>query len=296
MARHRAHGAFNKLLTGNSHREVNRLLDLPALFLGRRHRILFHDPFTAPALGALAAWCAGKSPTSGALAGWLHIILDWCGSWVGRQGGRHLRPIMRYGGEIMFHLVRDGSGRPLWDHERVTLEDGDHRVFARHDDLPAEGVPAEVRAEVEALAAGRWAPPAGDALAQALHRKAIAEAERDAAIAEAEAVQAKIASGHLRREVEAKVRGTRLPQLFWMGALGYFVGTVAGNVSGAGVGVTILLGIAGAWFAVWFRLHRVSVEARLLEAQAEREAQRRAYEERRAATVPADQEREQAGH
>lgn len=118
-------------------------------------------------------------------------------------------------------------------------------------------------------------------LQEARLRRQIAEEEAAAALAEAEAVQARIASGHLDRQVRRKVEGTRGLQLFWLGALGYFVGTVAGNVAGAGVGFTMLLGIAGAWFLVWGRLRRVAAEARLLEARTEREEARRVYEQRR---------------
>lgn len=121
------------------------------------------------------------------------------------------------------------------------------------------------------------------ALQEARQRRQIAEEEAAAALAEAEAVQARIASGHLERQVRRKVEGIRGLQLFWLGFLGWFVGTVAGSTFGAGAGVTVLLGVAGAWLLVWGRLRRVAVEARLLEARAEREDRRRVYEERRRA-------------
>ncbi len=79
MPRHATHRPINRLFTGDEHDEGNKALDSPAPYLGRRHRILFHDFVTGPALAALAAVAAlsrRKNPASGALAGAVHIATD----------------------------------------------------------------------------------------------------------------------------------------------------------------------------------------------------------------------------
>jgi len=47
MPSHKIHRAVSRLFLGSSHDDVNKLMDLPAKLLGRRHRILLHDPFSA---------------------------------------------------------------------------------------------------------------------------------------------------------------------------------------------------------------------------------------------------------
>lgn len=121
---------------------------------------------------------------------------------------------------------------------------------------------------------------ADQALQEARVRRQIAEEEAAAAIAEAEAVQGRIASGHLQRQVEAKVRGTRLEQLGWLAFSGWFLGVVVGSMLGAPAGVNILIGIGAGWFAVWFRLRRVAAE-KAAEAEREDRRERRAHWEAR---------------
>ena len=91
MPSHKWHQGFTKFLLGDSHREVHRLLDWPWIFLGRRHRILFHG-LSAPFLGALAALLQGKHPGSGAAAGLGHIGLDHFVSTL-RKWSRWLRKL-----------------------------------------------------------------------------------------------------------------------------------------------------------------------------------------------------------
>lgn len=77
MPSHSRHKRTSKLLTGNSHDEVHKAIDAPYMVLGRKHRVLFHDPFSAAALGALAALLKDKSPATGAISGLTHIAEDW---------------------------------------------------------------------------------------------------------------------------------------------------------------------------------------------------------------------------
>jgi len=44
---HKVHRAVCRLLLGSSHPEVDRIMDLPAYILGKKHRLLLHDPFSA---------------------------------------------------------------------------------------------------------------------------------------------------------------------------------------------------------------------------------------------------------
>lgn len=265
MSRHKEHGIVSESITGDKHEEVHRLLDWPYRVLGRRHRILFHDPITAPVLGAFAAWRAGKSPLSGAKAGAVHPLQDRADSFLRRQpgvrqAGRYLRladtllrltqeiehardpmrklprgrarrPVEHFGGEPMLRLRRDAAGRPQVDHGRVDLRGDDLSTNCGFDDLPDDVSQAEIdelremgfEARTRSGRPGLATPPptsTEQALRQAQMRAEIARLERDAAVAEAEAEQARIAQAHLVDLVDKKRRGIRLEQLFWLGGGG----------------------------------------------------------------------------
>jgi hypothetical protein len=66
----RLHRLVDKIVLGREYPEVHRALDLPYLWLGPKHRILFHDPVTATLLGFMIAG------PGGALSALLHITLD----------------------------------------------------------------------------------------------------------------------------------------------------------------------------------------------------------------------------
>ena len=47
---HKVHCYVDRTLFGRSYWRVHRQIDMPYLFLGKKHRVLFHDPFTAIAI------------------------------------------------------------------------------------------------------------------------------------------------------------------------------------------------------------------------------------------------------
>jgi hypothetical protein len=61
----------DKLFFGKAFGEVHRLIDMPVLWLGRKHRVLFHDYHEAFVLGALAS-----TDYRSASAGYLHVWVD----------------------------------------------------------------------------------------------------------------------------------------------------------------------------------------------------------------------------
>lgn len=71
MPTHKVHKLVNKLVLKKEHEDVNLLLDLPYLWLGKKHRALFHDEKTTP----LAVYLITKDKDK-ALAAYLHILLD----------------------------------------------------------------------------------------------------------------------------------------------------------------------------------------------------------------------------
>lgn len=68
LARHRVHRAISRMLLGNAHNDVNKIMDAPYKMLGKKHRILFHDP-----LSVLALFPNDRERQSAAL---LHIAVD----------------------------------------------------------------------------------------------------------------------------------------------------------------------------------------------------------------------------
>lgn len=66
------HRKISKALLGKSCRKTNRAIDYPSKFLGRGHRVLFHDPLSAMAIGFIL------EDYSGALSGLLHLATDEC--------------------------------------------------------------------------------------------------------------------------------------------------------------------------------------------------------------------------
>jgi hypothetical protein len=66
----KVHRLVDKIILGREYPEVHRALDLPYIWLGPRHRILFHDPASAMLLGYAVAG------PGGALSALLHITLD----------------------------------------------------------------------------------------------------------------------------------------------------------------------------------------------------------------------------
>ena len=71
MPSHRVHREITRLLLGKPHSKVHRAIDFPYKFLGRKHRVLFHDPFTSVLVARAASKEKGAS-----LAAILHVLTD----------------------------------------------------------------------------------------------------------------------------------------------------------------------------------------------------------------------------
>ncbi len=50
MPSHKVHCYVDRVLFGKSYWRLHRQIDMPYLFLGRKHRVLFHDGFTSVAI------------------------------------------------------------------------------------------------------------------------------------------------------------------------------------------------------------------------------------------------------
>jgi hypothetical protein len=70
MPSRRKHEKLSKLLTGYSCEKTHMLLDYPAIFLGKNHRVLFHDLASASIIGFLS------DGLNGMISAISHIILD----------------------------------------------------------------------------------------------------------------------------------------------------------------------------------------------------------------------------
>ena len=70
MPSRKVHEALDMLVFGKKHTRVHRALDMPSMWLGERHRVLFHDPVSALIIGS------ALDGSEGALSALLHIYLD----------------------------------------------------------------------------------------------------------------------------------------------------------------------------------------------------------------------------
>jgi len=70
MPNREIHRYTSKLLLGEPYDEVHSVLDGPVKQLGRRHRVLYHDPAEAALIGYKIAG------VEGALAALLHVTVD----------------------------------------------------------------------------------------------------------------------------------------------------------------------------------------------------------------------------
>jgi len=64
------HRYISTLFTGKSHDEIHKVLDGPVKFLGRKHRVLFHNPTEAAMIGYRLAG------VEGALVALMHVTVD----------------------------------------------------------------------------------------------------------------------------------------------------------------------------------------------------------------------------
>ena len=68
----RVHRYLDIVFFGKSYSKIHRKMDAPVVFLGRRHRILFHDPLAAL---VIAQECYPGDPDAVESA-YLHILTD----------------------------------------------------------------------------------------------------------------------------------------------------------------------------------------------------------------------------
>jgi hypothetical protein len=71
MPSHKLHKYVDKLMFGKAYPEVHKALDKPCFWLGKKHRILFHDPLSAMILAYKAS-----NDSYGWLSGYMHTWLD----------------------------------------------------------------------------------------------------------------------------------------------------------------------------------------------------------------------------
>jgi hypothetical protein len=70
MPNRRFHRYSSRLIFGKSYDEVHKTLDAPVKYLGRRHRVLYHDPAEAALIGYRIAGLEG------AMAALMHVTVD----------------------------------------------------------------------------------------------------------------------------------------------------------------------------------------------------------------------------
>lgn len=70
MPSRRFHEKIDRFFLGKSFPHIHKALDLPHIILGERHRILFHDPISAVAIGFILG---GQQGAQSAL---LHTVVD----------------------------------------------------------------------------------------------------------------------------------------------------------------------------------------------------------------------------
>lgn len=64
------HKNISKLLIGEECEITNKIIDYPVRFLGRNHRIFFHDPISAALIGILTG------EENGMYSALLHLVID----------------------------------------------------------------------------------------------------------------------------------------------------------------------------------------------------------------------------
>ena len=73
MPNHKIHCYVDRLLFRKSFWRLHRMIDRPVLFLGKRHRVLFHDGLTSMAI----AWEVYPNDRIALQAALVHVQLDW---------------------------------------------------------------------------------------------------------------------------------------------------------------------------------------------------------------------------
>ena len=72
MPGHRVHSYVDRQLFGKAYWKLHRKMDVAVFWLGKGHRVLYHDPLTA---GCIAKTCYPNDPNAEEAA-YTHILLD----------------------------------------------------------------------------------------------------------------------------------------------------------------------------------------------------------------------------
>jgi hypothetical protein len=64
------HKKISKFFLGKTCEKTNKIIDYPVRFLGKKHRVLFHDPLSAMAIGYFT------NGSDGVYSGLLHLAVD----------------------------------------------------------------------------------------------------------------------------------------------------------------------------------------------------------------------------
>lgn len=71
MPNRNVHKKISKIVVDDSCERIHYLIDFPYRFLGKKHRILFHDPVSAVIIGYLA------EGNKGVVSALTHIVADY---------------------------------------------------------------------------------------------------------------------------------------------------------------------------------------------------------------------------
>lgn len=71
MPSREVHRLISRIITGYDCDKTHAVIDLPFRYLGRGHRVLFHDPVSAALIGYLC------DREQGAISGIAHIVTDY---------------------------------------------------------------------------------------------------------------------------------------------------------------------------------------------------------------------------
>lgn len=107
----RVHNYVCRTILGKSYDEVNSAIDGPYKFLGKSHRVLFHDPISAVVVGF-----TNSKGFNGSLAGLLHVGVDWlCSQNKDIKKVLEVLPSLdvaiHVSGEIISRLIEQGGQR-----------------------------------------------------------------------------------------------------------------------------------------------------------------------------------------
>lgn len=73
MPLNKTHSSIDRNLLGRSYNPVHRTMDRPSQWLGKNHRVLYHDPLSV----AIIATFYYPFNAKAILSGLVHLVTDW---------------------------------------------------------------------------------------------------------------------------------------------------------------------------------------------------------------------------